>query len=422
MQAVHQVSANEIGMDYSRLRVGASLVLVAICYIVLLGLIPINIYHAFVFLDNVLVNPNSSGFLTYIVPVVAVALSLLEIPLTKMLITEVRVNCQDGKTGKFYLLLMFSALILLGTTVGAYNSQMASALTVDNQLTQHATTTDNFQNKKNALKAQWESSKLFARKLENGGAAELQRANKKYYDGLAALGDQKAAHQGTKPAKTMETGSTGHIIVIMVVGLLCSLGVMLITAFLTIFRDPLIAIPMAVITGDAKNVEQDVTTQLIPVTTTYLETTRVCQMPEWIDAAIQTEHNGVPIYALETETGYKVAILSPDKQRVLFLHETITEDQMARDLSDKGAIHREFADQIAVYKSLDRKQLETDGVDLTTPQGVDLTSPQQTQPVNKAGNGLPAGMIGGAGLGLSIGEDGISPTLGLGAGMIGGRK
>ena len=73
--------------------------------------------------------------------------------------------------------------------------------------------------------------------------AERSKANADYYRALAALRLEQSGHQSERPTLAVKTDSIFHWIWAIGFSLLCSLGVVVITAYLTKYHKPLTEIP-----------------------------------------------------------------------------------------------------------------------------------------------------------------------------------
>ena len=72
-------------------------------------------------------------------------------------------------------------------------------------------------------------------------------------------------------------------------------------------------------------------------------------VPEWVSDAVGFEHDGVPVYALEDEEAYHVAVLSPDKSYCLYELSAEGEAEAADIINQAGG---KFQSALGIYRKL----------------------------------------------------------------------
>lgn len=131
------------------------------------------------------------------------------------------------------------------TVVGGNSSQRIDAFEKDAKIEAHATTEDSFKTGKRRLEIARTSRQLMAKQIEakDQRAIEMNRADDDYYAGLQKLQKNQATHQANRPVQATDTGSAFHWLSISLFSMACSLGVVFVSGFLSVYYKTLVASP-----------------------------------------------------------------------------------------------------------------------------------------------------------------------------------
>lgn len=196
------------------------------------GLAAMNIYHMGNAVTSKLLTPDSSIFAYALLYFIACCIAFMEVPVTEEIVTQEA----RGRKAKGHRL-MLGVIVTMAIGAGLY-SITSDADKRASTVTAHETAELSYQDRAQALI----SDRNIARsKAEN--SAGVSQANADYYRALAALRLEQSGHQSTRPALAVKTDSIFHWIWAIGFSLLCSLGVVVITAYLTKYHKPLTEIP-----------------------------------------------------------------------------------------------------------------------------------------------------------------------------------
>ena len=196
------------------------------------GLGTMNIYHMGNSITHKLLMPDSSIFLYVLLYFIAACIAYIEVPVTEEIVTT---EARGHRASGHRLILVVVACMAMG---GGVYSITTDAEKSDANRTAHTTEESGFEDLKNGLL----SDRNMARSTATN-SAERSKANSDYYKALAALKHQQATHQSTRPPEPIVTGSFWHWLWACGFSFLCSVGVIVITAYLAKYHKPLTEIP-----------------------------------------------------------------------------------------------------------------------------------------------------------------------------------
>lgn len=197
-----------------------------------LGLGAMNIYHMGNAITSKLLTPDSSFLLYALFYFIAACIAFIEVPVTEEIVTKESRGQQA--TGHRWTLIIVACMAMGG---GVY-SITTDAEKSDARRTAHSTSESSFEDLKQSL-----ISERNVRRSSANNSVERSQANRDYFRQLAALKNQQAAHQSTRPPQPIETGSFWHWLWAAGFSFLCSVGVIVITAYLAKYHKPLTEIP-----------------------------------------------------------------------------------------------------------------------------------------------------------------------------------
>ena len=223
-------------------KIGVSLPFAIILWVVVFGLTLMNIYHIDNFLVSKLTNQNSSFVFVWMLHIIAVSASLLEIPLAKSIVTNYRLH---GFNLNVFLQAIFTLIIASMAVIGGINSQLTDADLRDSQITSHESKLGSFETRKNSLEMRRASQRARANKIQDKGSREIAKieANQRYYSALASLQQEQAGHELNRPTRALETGSNLHWLTISLFSLVCSFGVIFVSGFMAVYYQSLVSLP-----------------------------------------------------------------------------------------------------------------------------------------------------------------------------------
>ena len=131
------------------------------------------------------------------------------------------------------------------TVVGGNSSQRIDAFEKDTKIEAHATTEYSFKTGKRRLETARTSHQLMAKQIKDKDqrAIEMNHADDDYYAGLQKLQKTQATHQANCPVQATDTGSAFHWLSISLFSLACSLVVVFVSGFLSVYYKTLVASP-----------------------------------------------------------------------------------------------------------------------------------------------------------------------------------
>ncbi|MGB1309688.1 MAG: hypothetical protein ACPG47_00725 [Leucothrix sp.] len=213
-------------------KIGISSAKALVLMVMASGLGTMNIYHMGNSITSKLLGPDSNVLLFALLYFIAACIAYIEVPVTEEIVTtEARGHRATGHR----LILAVVACMAMG---GGVYSITTDAEESDATRTAHSTAESSFEDLKKGL--------ISDRNLARSNAktsAEKSQANSDYYKALAALKNQLANHQSTRPPQPIETGSFWHWLWACGFSFLCSVGVIVITAYLAKYHKPLTEIP-----------------------------------------------------------------------------------------------------------------------------------------------------------------------------------
>ena len=196
------------------------------------GLAAMNIYHMGNAVTSKLLTPESSIFAYSLLYFIAACIAFMEVPVTEEIVTQ---SARGRKAGGYKAMLAVIVSMAIGAGLYSITSDADKRATT---VTSHETAERSFNDLQNAL--------ISDRNIARAGAstsAERSQANAEYFRALAALKLEQSKHQLTRPSLAVKTDSIFHWIWAIGFSLLCSLGVVVITAYLTKYHKPLTEIP-----------------------------------------------------------------------------------------------------------------------------------------------------------------------------------
>lgn len=196
------------------------------------GLGAMNIYHMGNAITNKLLTPDSHLLLYALLYFIAGCIAFIEVPITEEIVTT---EAKGYRATGHRLLLAVVACMAIG---GGVYSITTDAEKSDAVRTAHQTSESSFDDLKKSLISQRNIARANATTTQ-----ERSQANSDYFTALSKLKIQLANHQSTRPPQAIETGSFWHWLWACGFSLLCSVGVIVITAYLTKYHKPLTEIP-----------------------------------------------------------------------------------------------------------------------------------------------------------------------------------
>ena len=196
------------------------------------GLAAMNVYHMGNAVTSKLLAPESSIFAYALLYFIACCIAFMEVPVTEEIVTQEA----RGRKARGHRL-MLAVIVTMAIGAGLY-SITSDADKRSSTIAAHETAGLSYQDRAQAL--------ISDRNIARAGATDSagrSQANADYYRALAALRLEQSGHQSTRPALAVKTDSVFHWIWAIGFSLLCSLGVVVITAYLTKYHKPLTEIP-----------------------------------------------------------------------------------------------------------------------------------------------------------------------------------
>ena len=210
-----------------------------------LGLGAMNIYHMGNSITSKLLTPDSNIMLFILLYFIASCIAFIEVPLTEEITTlKAKNEASKIKTPVFGYQVMLSIVACMAVAGGVY-SMTTDAEKVDARRTGHDTHSSSFEDLKQGLISNRNAARQQALSFDSSvqRQVETSRANADYFKALAKLKIQYSAHQVSRPTQAVETGTVWHWLWTIGFSLLCSLGVIVITNYLTKYHKPLTEIP-----------------------------------------------------------------------------------------------------------------------------------------------------------------------------------
>lgn len=196
------------------------------------GLAAMNVYHMGNSITSKLLTPESSIFAFALLYFISTCIAFMEVPVTEEIVTQT--SRGRKATGHKFVL---GVIVVLAIGAGLYSITSDAdkrATTVEAHQTSEATYDDLLQ----ALVSDRNIARANATTTQ-----ERSEANATFYREKAKLMQQKASFQSTRPSLAVKTDSIFHWLWAICFSLLCSLGVVVITAYLTKYHKPLTEIP-----------------------------------------------------------------------------------------------------------------------------------------------------------------------------------
>jgi len=196
------------------------------------GCASMNVYHMGNTLTTKLLTPDSSIFLFALIYFIALCIAFMEIPVTEEIVTQ----AARGRSAVGHRIMLL-IVITMAAGAGLY-SITSDADKRASTVTAHDTAGLSYQDRAQAL--------ISDRNIARSNAtttAERSKANADYYRALASLRLEQSTHQSSRPALAVKTDSVFHWVWAIGFSLLCSIGVVVITAYLTKYHKPLTEIP-----------------------------------------------------------------------------------------------------------------------------------------------------------------------------------
>ena len=196
------------------------------------GLAAMNIYHMGNSITSKLLSPDSSIFAYALLYFIACCIAFMEVPVTEEIVTkEAR-----GQTAKGYRLVLL-VIVTMAIGAGLY-SITSDADKRSTTVEAHHTNESTYDDRLNVLISERNIARANAKTTQ-----ERSEANADYYRKKAKLSQEKSSYQLTRPSLAIKTDSIFHWIWAIGFSLLCSIGVVVITAYLTKYHKPLTEIP-----------------------------------------------------------------------------------------------------------------------------------------------------------------------------------
>ena len=196
------------------------------------GLGAMNIYHMGNSITNKLLSPDSSLLLYALLYFIAACIAFIEVPITEEIVTK---EARGHRAFGHRIILAVVACMAMG---GGVYSITTDAQKTDATRTAHTTHESGFEDLKQSLISDRNAARSKAK-----NAAERSQANSDYFNALATLKKQQANHQSNRPTEAIKTGSFWHWLWACGFSFLCSIGVIVITAYLAKYHKPLTEIP-----------------------------------------------------------------------------------------------------------------------------------------------------------------------------------
>lgn len=196
------------------------------------GLAAMNIYHMGNAVTSKLLTPDSSVFYYALLYFIACCIAFMEVPVTEEIVTQEA----RGRNARGHRL-MLAVIVIMAIGAGLY-SITSDADKRTNSVEAHSTTESTYDDLLNALISDRNKARANATTTQ-----ERSDANATYFREKAKLNRERAEHQSTRPALAVKTDSIFHWVWAIGFSLLCSLGVVVITAYLTKYHKPLTEIP-----------------------------------------------------------------------------------------------------------------------------------------------------------------------------------
>ena len=196
------------------------------------GLAAMNIYHMGNAVTSKLLTENSSLAYYALLYFIACCIAFMEVPVTEEIVTQ---EARGHKAKGHRLMLMIIVTMAIGAGLYSITSDADKRATTAQA---HHTTESTYDDLLKAL--------ISDRNIARANATTTQErseANATFFREKAKLNREKASHQATRPALAVKTDSIFHWVWAIGFSLLCSLGVVVITAYLTKYHKPLTEIP-----------------------------------------------------------------------------------------------------------------------------------------------------------------------------------
>lgn len=222
--------------------IGASKAFGVLMTVITLALVCMNIYHLQNFLVSKLSGPETFFLFVWILKLSGAGIGLVEIPLAVSLVTNYRLS---GLTFAVFVQGIFAAIVVSLAIVAGISSQLADADRRDTQTASYQVTESTFENKEQLAKLRLDTSLRFADTLQDKDSQDLARldAQQRYQTALINIKQEHAQNKLSKPVEMIESGTTGHYIIISIFSLVCSLGAIFCSGFSAVYINPLVALP-----------------------------------------------------------------------------------------------------------------------------------------------------------------------------------
>ena len=209
-----------------------------------LGLGAMNIYHMGNAITSKLLTPDSSILLFAMLYFIASCIAFIEVPLTEEVVSQKAKHGGKSTASILGYKLMLTIVACMAVAGGVY-SITTDAEKVDSRRTAHDTKNSSFEDLKQGLISDRNAARRQALSFDTDSQRQIEtsRANSDYYRALAKLKNQQAGHQVSRPTSAVDTGSLWHWFWAIGFSLLCSIGVIVITAYLAKYHKPLTEIP-----------------------------------------------------------------------------------------------------------------------------------------------------------------------------------
>ena len=196
------------------------------------GCASMNVYHMGNTLTSKLLSADSSIALFILIYFIACCIAFMEIPVTEEIVTQ---SARGRRAAGHRIMLLIVVTMAAGAGLYSITSDADKRAST---ITAHNTAELSYQDRAQAL--------ISDRNVARSNAtttAERSKANADYYRALAALRLEQSTHQSERPALAVKTDSVFHWVWAIGFSLLCSIGVVVITAYLSKYHKPLTEIP-----------------------------------------------------------------------------------------------------------------------------------------------------------------------------------
>lgn len=196
------------------------------------GLAAMNVYHMGNAVTSKLLTPESSIFSFILLYLIACCIAFMEVPVTEEIVTQ---SALDKPARGYRAMLAVIVCMAIGAGLYSITSDADKRAT---SVEAHNTSESTYDDLLQALISERNIARANATTTQ-----ERSQANAEFYRAKAKLLNEKSKHQSERPALAVKTDSIFHWVWAIGFSLLCSLGVVIITAYLTKYHKPLTEIP-----------------------------------------------------------------------------------------------------------------------------------------------------------------------------------